>query len=297
MRIDFVDFWPNFIKNDNYFYHLLNAKYDIIIDVKQPDLVFMSCYGTEKDRYKDHNCHKIFFTGENRGLQCVVNGTWSSINYDYDLTLTFEPTGQKNFYLPLIVLFINWFNIPHKDDRDISWLADIDDLKNPARQPKTRSCCFLARNPNARERVEFCKEAMKYFRVDCPGLVLNNCPPIGGRGDQIHKINFLKKYKLNIAFENSKASGYFTEKLLHAVACKCVPIYWGANNVLDYVNAENFILVNEPDDWPIAIDRAKRVLAHDYEYFTMVKSPALLPKFWNDFDPAKILEVILDATT
>ena len=34
IRINFVDFWPNLMKEDNYFYHLLNKEYDVVIDEK-----------------------------------------------------------------------------------------------------------------------------------------------------------------------------------------------------------------------------------------------------------------------
>jgi hypothetical protein len=128
--VDFVDFWPNFPKRDNYFYHLLSQKYEITIDEVDPDIVFMSCYSMDKRRYAGHRCKKIFFTGENRGLQCVVGGKWADAPFDYDLTLTFDKTEGNNIYLPLFVLWINWFGLPYDHNRDMAYLADLDDLLN-----------------------------------------------------------------------------------------------------------------------------------------------------------------------
>ena len=51
IRVNFVDFWPDFQKDNNYFYHLLSQKYDVEIDEEglNPDLLFFSVdYGKKK---------------------------------------------------------------------------------------------------------------------------------------------------------------------------------------------------------------------------------------------------------
>ena len=47
--------------------------------------------------------------------------------------------------------------------------------------------------------------------------------PGGSRG----KIDFLKPYKFNIAFENRSLPGYTTEKIFEPMLARCLPIYWG----------------------------------------------------------------------
>jgi GR25 family glycosyltransferase involved in LPS biosynthesis len=51
----------------------------------------------------------------------------------------------------------------------------------------------------------------------------------------------MESYKFAITYENAKAPGYVTEKLLHAKAAGCVPIYWGAAEVADDFDAGGFI--------------------------------------------------------
>jgi hypothetical protein len=302
IKIDFVDFWPDLFKNDNYFYHVLAQKYSIVLDDKDPDLVFMSCYSMDKERYRNHRCKKIFFTGENRGLQSVAGNRWIDPIFEYDLTLSFEETQEKNVYLPLFVLWIDWFDTPYDHNRDMAFLVNLDDLLSPFEtslanqellRTKTNGCCFLAKNPAATERISFCKEAQKQFPVDCPGPVLNNCPQIGGRGDQIQKINFIKKYRSIVAFENSKHPGYLTEKVLHGLGTKCVPIYWGANRVFDYFNKNNIIQVSGVDDWPRAIQRVKQILENDGQYLAMVSEPAMKRSVLDEFSPERILRSII----
>jgi alpha(1,3/1,4) fucosyltransferase len=289
MKINFVDFWPNFLKHDNYFFRLLSQKYKVEIDEVDPDIVFMSCFGVDKLKYANHRCKKIFFSGENSELKRE--------QFEYDLTLTFDETSGKNIYLPLFILFINWFDVPYDPHRDISYLADLNELLEPLEdskkllQTKTNGCCFLAKNPSAKERVQFCQEAQKQFKVDCAGPVLNNYPEIGGRGDQIEKIDFIRSYRSTIAFENSKHPGYLTEKALHGFCTRCVPVYWGANAIFRYFN-NNYIWVVGESDWPEAIQQTKRIIESDDEYLEMVSRPAMRRTVLDEFSPERILGFI-----
>jgi len=53
IKINFVDFWDNFAKNDNYFFHLLSSKYHVKIDEDDPDVLFFSVdYGKRRQRDK-----------------------------------------------------------------------------------------------------------------------------------------------------------------------------------------------------------------------------------------------------
>lgn len=55
------------------------------------------------------------------------------------------------------------------------------------------------------------------------------------------KITFLKNYKFYFAYENTTLAGYITERIFDAFFGGCVPIYWGAPNITDYVPKECFI--------------------------------------------------------
>ena len=64
------------------------------------------------------------------------------------------------------------------------------------------------------------------------GACLNNMP-LSSRADS--KIDTLRLYKFCVAIENSEDKHYVTEKLYDALVAGCVPIYFGAPNVLEYV--------------------------------------------------------------
>jgi hypothetical protein len=60
------------------------------------------------------------------------------------------------------------------------------------------------------------------------------------------KLTVLKNYKFVIGYENMKNQrGFFTERIFDAFYAKCVPIYWGATNIGDYIPPSCFI--HRPD--------------------------------------------------
>jgi alpha(1,3/1,4) fucosyltransferase len=57
-----------------------------------------------------------------------------------------------------------------------------------------------------------------------------------------NKKETMEKYKFSICYENAKdIPGYITEKIFDTFFAGCVPIYWGANNITDYVPKECFV--------------------------------------------------------
>lgn len=62
------------------------------------------------------------------------------------------------------------------------------------------------------------------------------------RGTIGRKVDVLTKYKFCICYENIKdVPGYITEKIFDCFRCGVVPVYWGANNITDYIPANCFI--------------------------------------------------------
>jgi hypothetical protein len=47
----------------------------------------------------------------------------------------------------------------------------------------------------------------------------------------------------HLVIENCRYPGYFTEKLMDCLRCKCVPIYWGAPNIGEYFDINGIITV------------------------------------------------------
>lgn len=62
------------------------------------------------------------------------------------------------------------------------------------------------------------------------------------RGATADKIDVMKNYRFAYCYENIQGKrGYITEKIFDCFAAGCVPIYWGASNVEEYIPSSCFI--------------------------------------------------------
>mgnify|MGYP003649219100 CR=1 FL=1 len=241
IKINFVDFWPNFIKIDNYFYNLLATQYNVVIDENNPDVLFFSVdYNNARERDKFKNCLRIFFTGEN------VAPNWD----ECDIAFTFRhSTDEREYRLPLWALHLNWFHRPYNEDRDHANLVDVETFMNkPKTLEKSKFCGFVASQPKGK-RVTFVPTLARLYKTpDCAGRLYNN---VGNqlldsngnqsRGDQKYKIIWGSQFKFNIAMENCASPGYCTEKIIHAMFSNSIPIYWGSDTVEQDFNPDSFI--------------------------------------------------------
>jgi hypothetical protein len=62
------------------------------------------------------------------------------------------------------------------------------------------------------------------------------------KGEIRSKAAILNEYRFCLCYENIRDEpGWITEKMFDCMRSGCVPIYWGANNILEYVDADAFI--------------------------------------------------------
>ena len=218
ISIDFVDFWPNLVKNDNYIYHLLNRVYTIEIS-QEPDVLFFSCFGKKHLQYK---CLKIYYCGENR------RPDFSGCDYalTYDLI-----NNKRHFRWPLYAHHIDFENAWNKITQVKTREEATTILAN-----KKKFCCMVVSNASCKKRNEFFHLLSAYKKVDSGGKYLNNIEAIVA-----NKMDFINDYKFVIAFENSSYPGYTTEKIIQPFIAESIPIYWGNSKISNEFNENAFI--------------------------------------------------------
>jgi len=59
-----------------------------------------------------------------------------------------------------------------------------------------------------------------------------------------YKEDSLIDYRYSIVIENSRARGYFTEKLIDSLITGTIPIYWGSTNIQDFFDVRGMYIVN-----------------------------------------------------
>lgn len=92
------------------------------------------------------------------------------------------------------------------------------------------------------------REVIDYFEKNHPGqfdLYGTNWSPKSYKnykGSIKNKTDVLGAYKFCFCYENMRdVQGYVTEKIFDVFYCGCVPIYWGASNITDYIPSDCFI--------------------------------------------------------
>lgn len=272
IKINFVDFWANFDKENNYFYNLLAKRYTITID-ENPELLFYSCFGNE---YLKYNCKRIFYTGEN-------------IRPDFlacDFAFTFDYSKKKHhFRLPLYSLYIDHHNMLDK-------LKTITSREEARRiwKKKTKFCCMVVSNPNCKERLDFFENLSKIKHVDSGGSVFNN---VGGRVP--NKSEFIRDYKFVISFENIAQDGYTTEKIMEPIFDDCIPIYWGNKSISKDFNSKRFIDYNTFDSEDSLINRLLEIDQNDEVAIDMLMEQTFSKdKITHEEEHQKVLLIISD---
>ena len=256
-RIYFKDFWREFSQKDNYFTRLLTKYgYEFEIVDNDPDIIFFSVFGnTVRSNFigyfirniKYKNVKKCFYTGENVPIRKYAN-----------LNLTFENTNKyNNIRLPLWLLY------------------GYDKKMQLVKKESEGFCCFVYSN-NVKHRNAFCIKLSNYKKVYCGGDCLNN---VGGKVK--NKLEFQKKYKFCIAYENCVQPGYATEKILQAYQSNCIPIYYGSETIKDDFNPETFINAHDFDNNNDLINYIKKVDTDESLYNSYMNKP-IFSKKWLD---------------
>lgn len=274
--IAFLDFWPGFDTDEDrwlsrrWFRDNLQGV-EILDEPEGASVVLFSIFGREHQRFlaDRSSCRGegrrapklVCFIGENRrppvGKVPLV--------FSFDHLAGFPATTHLR--LPLWVL-----------DREVHTVLRLHEERLRARRvakpQRAGFCCWVASNSNmynAAFRLRFVQMlTLRYKQVACGGESLNN---VGGPVQD--KLGFLRGFKFNVAFENASYPGYCTEKLLHAFAAGCVPIYWGD----PHVSRKSAV---EPDFNPAALisahdfDNADELLAH---IAAVDQDPALMQQY------------------
>ncbi|MCZ4352945.1 glycosyltransferase family 10 [Roseovarius aestuarii] len=129
---------------------------------------------------------------------------------------------------------------------------------------KTRMISLIASNKRSQEGHVLRHQIADWARSDERDL------DVMGRGYTPFdaKADGLAPYRYSVVIENGRVPNYFTEKLLDAVLCQTVPIYWGCPNVSDFLDTSGMIICDSESALRQAI---RDISIEDYE----ARRPAL----------------------
>jgi len=193
---------------------------------------------------------------------------------DLDHVFSFAPSRGKN------TRHERYWRFPHLAKHLAAREAQTPD--SLWARPKTRFCNFVASNSrlgNTEVRERFVRQLMAQRPVDCPGRVLNNMRPlpstIPGTGTRLAKLEFLSSYRFTIAFENTSADGYITEKIVHPLIAGSIPVYWGSPDVAERYNPDAFVNCHSFGSFGEVIERILEIEADPPRLEAMRRAPML----------------------
>jgi len=261
LAIKFTDFWFGFAPSNNYFFNLLSKSYDVELS-DNPDLIIYSCYGNEHLQYC---CLRIFYTAEN--LRPDFYGCDFAIGFDYN-------NDPRYYRLPLYALYMDEPGLKEKLLKKKSVAEALEIWKS-----KTKFCCMVVSNDQAKKRLQFFEKLSQYKTVDSGGKVMNN---VGGYVKD--KMAFISDYRFVIAFENASYPGYTTEKIIEPLLADCIPLYWGNPLINEEFNTGCFLNL---DDSKSEEELIEEIITIDSNEEMAVKM-LMAPKFSNEKIPEAI---------
>ncbi|SIQ03835.1 Glycosyltransferase family 10 (fucosyltransferase) C-term [Rhizobium sp. RU35A] len=231
VRVWYTDFWPDFKPEDLFLLEGRSGDVEVVLDPKSPDVLFYSCFDTV---HRTYDCVRVFYTGEN--VRPDFNVCDYGIGFDH---MSFGDRYLRHpFYLEDLAL------AEQVRDR-----APVD-----ARLVEGRGfCTFIYSNGRADPvRDGFFHHLSRHRPVNSMGRHLRNDDSFArmtGLKPVPAKLKVMGDFNFAIAFENSGTPGYTTEKIFHAFAARCIPIYWGNPLVALDFNPRAFVNRHDfPDD-------------------------------------------------
>jgi hypothetical protein len=149
------------------------------------------------------------------------------------------------------------------------------------------NACKLIEAPN--ELYSRRIQAIQWFQTYQPqdfdlygrGWTIEQFPSF--KGEVENKKDVYAKYKFCICFENSINKGYITEKIFDCFKNGIVPIYWGADNVADYIPEECFIDIRRYDTYEEIYSYLKIFDESDYNNYINAVNKFLASEQSNPF--------------
>lgn len=259
IRIKFTDFWEDNEAFKEYVLGVLRKYYNGVVESDNPDFVIYSVFGYEHLKY---NCVRIMYTGENQVPDFNI--------CDYAIGFHYIDFQDRYIRFPLY----------HFYQQDYELAMKKHEMSDKQLQTHDRFCNFVYSNGNAMpERQAFFELLSKYKNIDSGGGFLNN---VGG--PVADKREFQSHYKFSIAFENSKANGYTTEKILQAFSAGTIPIYYGNALVSKDFNEKAFINCHNYSSFEEVVEKVKEIDADDELFKKYIRQPSISKDQKDDFE-------------
>ncbi|MEP0156580.1 hypothetical protein [Pseudophaeobacter sp.] len=128
-----------------------------------------------------------------------------------------------------------------------TWVPEWQELQIA----KTKELSLIASAKNDHPGHKLRHQIVAYLQAQMPEA------EILGRGYKAfeHKSEGLAPYRYSVVIENVREQNCFTEKLIDAILCETVPLYWGCPNISDFFEGEGIILCRNQAEFEAAFQQ------------------------------------------
>lgn len=189
---------------------------------------------------KKNPCIKFILTANEPWIICPIHTAKILGKLPVDIVLTWNDTAVKQY--------------KHMRKGNIGQPYIYSDLISAVEFNEKKMCCLIVSNKTSNKVNELYSErlaAVRFFArknadfdLFGTGWESSKDPLVKKvyKGTVVSKKETMQHYKFAICYENNKDEmGYITEKIFDCFAAVCVPVYYGARNVTDYIPKECFI--------------------------------------------------------
>ena len=145
---------------------------------------------------------------------------------------------DKYIAIPVIYTQINYFLKYYNNT-----INNIEPSKYTKFEDK-KFCLFASNNSFNSENKDKIKSLLKSLG-NCD--IIDNFKNLISNKSCYHSVellNLFNSYKFVFVCENSLGSGYITEKIFNCLFAKCIPIYYGCNDIEKFIDKDCFINMN-----------------------------------------------------
>lgn len=206
--------------------------------------------------------HKSLYLRPSFGTKARAFGTKARVS-----VLILEPRTIHRQYMALTNLFHRRFHRVLTSDNLLlaqvpnsvlfpcggSWVPEWQEID----MTKQAMCSLIASSKKKQSGHKLRHDLVQWSRETGQDI------DVMGRGYKpfAKKSEGLAPFRYSVVIENTREDGYFTEKLIDALLCNTVPIYWGCPNIADFFDTGAMMVCEDMADIQRAI---KNMSESDY---------------------------------
>jgi len=280
VKVHFHGFWWGFFEKVNpvhiqFFLDILEGIFSEPVSVSSIDeaTVLVEAFCSQIDSEirsilsKKNWEHSFLYSGESFALP--------SFSAEYSAILCCQSSGGNIINVPHYIPYLYCNNFTEK--AQTIHLEDPELFKlDSAKKDMLVSCIS---NPFGNDRNAIIDRLETEFAVEHIGRFRNT---IGGAFGPFYNSpdfqEYMRKFKFVLTMENSIGDTYITEKIFNAILSNRIPIYFGTNNIKDYINEKRILRLADTSTESLNLlsKRISELMADDDAYRTILKEPVFV---------------------